>query len=81
MVHRRPGYFYQPTILIGVGEGSRILYEEIFRPVAPITTLTSEDDAVRLVNNIEYGLVAYVFTKDLNRGIRWARSSKPGCSA
>ena len=65
-----PGYFYQPTVLTGVTEGSRILSEEIFGPVAPITTFTSEDEAVRLANNTEYGLAAYVYTKDLNRGIR-----------
>ncbi|MEJ1180496.1 MULTISPECIES: NAD-dependent succinate-semialdehyde dehydrogenase [unclassified Pseudarthrobacter] len=65
-----PGYFYQPTILTGVAEGTRILSEEIFGPVAPITTFSTEDEAIRLANNTEYGLVAYVFTKDLNRGIR-----------
>jgi succinate-semialdehyde dehydrogenase/glutarate-semialdehyde dehydrogenase len=65
-----PGYFYQPTILTGVTEGTRILSEEIFGPVAPIITFDTEDEAIRLANNTEYGLVAYVFTRDLNRGIR-----------
>jgi succinate-semialdehyde dehydrogenase/glutarate-semialdehyde dehydrogenase len=73
-----PGYFYQPTILSGVTEGTRILSEEIFGPVAPITTFSSEDDAVRLANNTEYGLVAYVFTKDLNRGIRMGEKLETG---
>ncbi|MDQ0821918.1 acyl-CoA reductase-like NAD-dependent aldehyde dehydrogenase [Arthrobacter sp. V4I6] len=73
-----PGYIYQPTILIGVTEGTRILSEEIFGPVAPIITVTSEDDAVRLANNTEYGLVAYVFTKDLNRGIRMGERLETG---
>jgi succinate-semialdehyde dehydrogenase/glutarate-semialdehyde dehydrogenase len=73
-----PGYFYQPTILIGVAAESRILSEEIFGPVAPITTFTSEDEAVRLANNTEYGLVAYVFTKDLNRGIRMGEKLETG---
>ena len=73
-----PGYFYQPTILKGVSEGARILSEEIFGPVAPITTFSSEDDAVRLANNTEYGLVAYVFTKDLNRGIRMGERLETG---
>ena len=63
-----PGYFYQPTILKGVTEGTRILSEEIFGPVAPIITFDTEDEAIRLANNTEYGLVAYVFTRDLNRG-------------
>ena len=73
-----PGYFYQPTILSGVTEGTRILSEEIFGPVAPIITFSTEDDAVRLANNTEYGLVAYVFTKDLNRGIRMGEKLETG---
>ncbi len=73
-----PGYFYQPTILKGVTEGVRILSEEIFGPVAPIITFTTEDEAVRLANNSEYGLVAYVFTKDLNRGIRMGERLETG---
>ncbi|MFB0840529.1 aldehyde dehydrogenase family protein, partial [Arthrobacter sp. E44] len=73
-----PGYFYQPTILSGVAEGSRILSEEIFGPVAPIITFSSEDEAVRLANNTEYGLVAYVFTKDINRGIRMGEKLETG---
>ncbi len=73
-----PGYFYLPTILSGVTEGTRILSEEIFGPVAPIITFSSEDDAVRLANNTEYGLVAYVFTRDLNRGIRMGEKLETG---
>jgi succinate-semialdehyde dehydrogenase/glutarate-semialdehyde dehydrogenase len=73
-----PGYFYQPTILSGVSEGTRILSEEIFGPVAPIITFSSEDEAVRLANNTEYGLVAYVFTKDINRGIRMGERLETG---
>ncbi|MFJ6280510.1 NAD-dependent succinate-semialdehyde dehydrogenase [Arthrobacter subterraneus] len=65
-----PGYFYPATVLTDVAAKSRILQEEIFGPVAPIVTFSSEDDAVRLANNTEYGLVAYVFTRDLNRGLR-----------
>lgn len=65
-----PGYFYPATVLTEVPAGSRILQEEIFGPVAPIVTFATEDDAVRLANNTEYGLVAYVFTRDLNRGLR-----------
>ncbi|GAA2176719.1 NAD-dependent succinate-semialdehyde dehydrogenase [Arthrobacter parietis] len=65
-----PGYFYPATVLTDVQSSSRILQEEIFGPVAPIVTFSTEDDAVRLANNTEYGLVAYVFTRDLNRGLR-----------
>ncbi|WP_323960850.1 aldehyde dehydrogenase family protein [Arthrobacter sp. JZ12] len=65
-----PGYFYPATVLTDVPSSSRILQEEIFGPVAPIVTFSTEDEAVRLANNTEYGLVAYVFTRDLNRGLR-----------
>jgi succinate-semialdehyde dehydrogenase / glutarate-semialdehyde dehydrogenase len=67
-----PGYFYQPTVLKGVEPGARILSEEIFGPVAPIVTFKTEDEAVALANDTEYGLASYVFTKDLNRGMRMA---------
>ena len=73
-----PGYFYQPTVLKNVAENARILQEEIFGPVAPIITFSTEDDAVRLANNTEYGLVAYVFTKDLNRGLRVSERLETG---
>ncbi len=73
-----PGYFYQPTLLLHVSEGTRILSEEIFGPVAPIITFDTEDEAVRLANSTEYGLVAYVFTRDLNRGIRMGERLETG---
>ncbi|WP_280463204.1 NAD-dependent succinate-semialdehyde dehydrogenase [Nocardia carnea] len=66
----RPGSFYEPTVLTGVAEGSEILREEIFGPVLAITTFSTEDEAVRLANNTEYGLVSYVYTRDLARGHR-----------
>ncbi|MET4002947.1 succinate-semialdehyde dehydrogenase/glutarate-semialdehyde dehydrogenase [Arthrobacter sp. UYCu511] len=72
------GYFYQPTVLTGVEPGARILTEEIFGPVAPIVTFKNEDEAVALANNTEYGLVAYVFTKDHNRGLRMANRIETG---
>lgn len=64
------GYFYQPTVLTDVPADNRILQEEIFGPVAPITVFDDEDEAVRLANATEYGLAAYVFTSDLGRGLR-----------
>lgn len=73
-----PGYFYQPTVLVGVEPGARILSEEIFGPVAPIVTFKNEDEAVALANDTEYGLVAYVFTKDHNRGMRMANRLETG---
>jgi succinate-semialdehyde dehydrogenase/glutarate-semialdehyde dehydrogenase len=66
----REGCYYQPTVLTGVRPGSAILREEIFGPVAPIVPFTTEDEAVALANDTEYGLVAYVYTGDLARGLR-----------
>jgi succinate-semialdehyde dehydrogenase / glutarate-semialdehyde dehydrogenase len=64
------GYFYEPTVLTGVPENAQLLEEEIFGPVAPINAFASEDDAIRCANDTEYGLVAYVFTKDVDRAFR-----------
>jgi len=65
-----PGTFYRPTVVSGVAAGSDILREEIFGPVLAISTFTDEADAVRRANDTEYGLVSYVFTRDLARGQR-----------
>jgi succinate-semialdehyde dehydrogenase / glutarate-semialdehyde dehydrogenase len=67
-----PGHFYPPTVLLGVPAGARIVNEEIFGPVAPITTFTSDDEAIALANATEYGLASYVYTRDLSRTIRVA---------
>jgi succinate-semialdehyde dehydrogenase/glutarate-semialdehyde dehydrogenase len=65
-----PGHFYPPTVLVDVPDTARVFREEIFGPVAPITTFDSEDEAVARANDTEYGLVAYVFTKGHARAIR-----------
>jgi len=64
------GSFYQPTVVADVPEGSEILREEIFGPVLAIVPFDDEDEAVRLGNNTEYGLVSYVYTENLSRGQR-----------
>jgi succinate-semialdehyde dehydrogenase/glutarate-semialdehyde dehydrogenase len=74
----RPGFYYTPTVLTGVREDSPILAEEIFGPVAPIVTFDGEDEAVRLANDTEYGLVAYVYTGDLARGLRVSERLESG---
>lgn len=65
-----PGSFYQATVLSDVQAGSEILREEIFGPILAIVPFDSEDDAVRLANDTEYGLVSYVYTENLARGQR-----------
>jgi succinate-semialdehyde dehydrogenase/glutarate-semialdehyde dehydrogenase len=66
----REGFYYEPTVLLDVPTDAEILGEEIFGPVAPIITFTDEADAIRMANDTEYGLVSYVYTRDLARGLR-----------
>jgi succinate-semialdehyde dehydrogenase/glutarate-semialdehyde dehydrogenase len=72
------GYFYPPTVLANVPANANILSEEIFGPVAPVITFKTEDEAVKLANLTEYGLVAYAFTENLNRGLRLAEKLEVG---
>ncbi|HWE89390.1 MAG TPA: NAD-dependent succinate-semialdehyde dehydrogenase, partial [Pseudonocardiaceae bacterium] len=65
-----PGYFFQPTVLSEVPATARLRREEIFGPVAPISVFDTEDEAVAIANDTEYGLVSYVFTRDLQRALR-----------
>lgn len=73
-----PGSFYQATVLTGVKAGSELLRNEIFGPVLAIVPFDDEDDAVRLANDTEYGLVSYVYTRDLARGQRMIERLETG---
>ena len=64
------GYYYRPTVLADVPLESRMQHEEIFGPVAPVTSFATEDDAIAAANDTPYGLVAYVYTRDLARAVR-----------
>jgi succinate-semialdehyde dehydrogenase/glutarate-semialdehyde dehydrogenase len=74
----RKGYFYEPTLLDGVSADSAILNTEIFGPVAPVVRFTDEADAIRWANATEFGLVAYVYTRDLRRGLRVSEALESG---
>lgn len=74
----RPGTFFAPTVLTGIRPGTRLLREEIFGPVAAITTFETEDEGVALANDTEFGLVSYAFTRDLARGHRLVNSLRSG---
>jgi succinate-semialdehyde dehydrogenase/glutarate-semialdehyde dehydrogenase len=64
------GYFYEPTVLADVPDDARLLGEEIFGPVAPVKAFSSDDEAIAAANDTEYGLVAYVYTQDINRAFK-----------
>jgi succinate-semialdehyde dehydrogenase/glutarate-semialdehyde dehydrogenase len=72
------GYFYPPTVLVDVPANAEILKEEIFGPVAPVINFKTEDEAVKIANSTEYGLIAYAFTQNLNRGLRLAEKLEVG---
>jgi len=72
------GYFYEPTVLADVPDDARLLGEEIFGPVAPVKGFASDEEAIAAANDTEYGLVAYLYTRDLNRAFRVAEKLETG---
>tara|TARA_Y100000590_G_scaffold313999_1_gene354975 strand:+ start:11850 stop:13283 length:1434 start_codon:yes stop_codon:yes gene_type:complete len=65
-----PGYFYPPTVLFNVSDKSDCLNDEIFGPVAAIQTFKDTEEVIKRANNTEYGLVAYVFTENMKKGMQ-----------
>lgn len=72
------GHFYRPTVLDRVPIDARILREEIFGPVAPVLEFQQEEQAIEQANATEYGLVSYLYTRDLRRGLRFAERLESG---
>ncbi len=72
------GYFYEPTVVVDVDPSWRIANEEIFGPIASVYGFEDEDQVIKLANNTEYGLVAYVFTENLNRALRVTEGLETG---
>ena len=72
------GYFYPPTVLGDVPQEARVFKEEIFGPVAPVGSFASEEEAIDRANDTEYGLVAYVFTRDIKRALRVCEGLETG---
>jgi succinate-semialdehyde dehydrogenase / glutarate-semialdehyde dehydrogenase len=64
------GYFYPPTVLADVDPASQLMSNEIFGPVAPVIPFADEAEVIRLANDTDWGLVGYVFTKDVDRAFR-----------
>ncbi|NUB45562.1 NAD-dependent succinate-semialdehyde dehydrogenase [Fertoebacter nigrum] len=75
------GYFYPPTVLENVPEDAELAHEEIFGPVAPVYRFDTEEQAIRLANATEYGLAAYVYSRDLSRALRVGKGIETGMVA
>lgn len=73
-----PGSFYAPTVLLDVAPDARTVTEEIFGPLAPVVTFRDDDEAVRLANASPFGLVAYAYTRDVDRTFRLAETIEAG---
>ena len=72
------GYFYSPTVLSNVSPDSALMTAEIFGPVAPIVVFDDEDEAIRIANDTEWGLVGYLFTQDIDRALRLGEELEVG---
>lgn len=72
------GWYYAPTVITDVPADARLVREEIFGPVAPVTTFSSDDEAITAANDTEYGLISYVYTQDLKRALTAAEALEFG---
>ena len=73
-----PGWFYPPTVIADVPTEARVCREEIFGPVAPVTSFSTDDEALELANDTEFGLIAYAYTRDLDRALAVAEGLESG---
>jgi len=78
---KRDGFYYPPTVLSEVPAEAEMIHEEIFGPVAALCRFDTEDEAIARANDTEYGLSAYIFTRDVGRGLRVARRIESGMIA
>ncbi|MFC7133245.1 MULTISPECIES: aldehyde dehydrogenase family protein [Salinibaculum] len=74
----RPGYFFEPTIFDGVDNDMRIAQEEIFGPVLSVITFADEQEAIEIANDVDYGLVAGIFTENVQRALRFSKEVAAG---
>ena len=74
-----PGFFFEPTVLVDVDHGMRVMRDETFGPILPIMRVRDEDEAIALANDTRYGLNANVWTKNKRRGTQLAKAIDSGC--
>jgi succinate-semialdehyde dehydrogenase/glutarate-semialdehyde dehydrogenase len=72
------GYYYPPTVLVNVSDDAKCLCDEIFGPVAPVMKFKTEEEVIRKANATEYGLISYLYTRDLARGMRVSERLEAG---
>ncbi|MDG7000714.1 MAG: aldehyde dehydrogenase family protein [Nitrososphaerota archaeon] len=73
-----PGFFYQPTVLDKVDKRMKVMYEEVFGPVAPIFVVDDDDQAIRTANDSEFGLGSSLWTGSMERAVRLAKEIQSG---
>jgi succinate-semialdehyde dehydrogenase / glutarate-semialdehyde dehydrogenase len=75
------GNYYQPTLLTNVNFEMKVLHEEVFGPILPITPFDTEEEVIKLANYTEYGLTSEIYTKDIERGVQMAKELQSGVVA
>jgi succinate-semialdehyde dehydrogenase [NAD(P)+] len=79
--HALGGLFFQPTLISHVPQTARVAREETFGPLAPVLRFDTGEEVIRWANDTEFGLAAYVYTRDLGRSIRMAEALEYGMVA
>ena len=74
----RPGFFYEPSLVVGVGQSSEIVQREVFGPVITVQSVPDEETALAWANDVDYGLAASVWTNDVGRAMRMAQGLQFG---